>query len=277
MTGWPWRWLTRLALLALVLRPGPASADAPIWCHRVQPGDTLWRIAARHDTTLARLRDLNGLDQPDVLSVGRLLRLPTLWRLQSGTLAFDGPSLPARAGDLRKENREADRQNLSRMQNLRMARRFIRAGLLVPVETATRTWWLETVPKPLRVARPWTRTFIEQLTRAFHTFFGGRLKITSLTRTIPVQRALRHRNGNAAPTRGPFRSTHLTGASVDISKRLLDENQVSWLRLVLHRLEKRRLLHATEEFQEPHFHVMVFRRYRTYARTLPSPILIGGC
>ena len=76
--------------------------------------------------------------------------------------------------------------------------------------------------------------------------------------------------------RGRVQSTHLTGAAVDISKRGLGEPQVMWLRTVLQRLERRRLVYAAEEFREPHFHVFVRKRYLSYARRLPSPLLVGN-
>jgi hypothetical protein len=37
------------------------------------------------------------------------------------------------------------------------------------------------------------------------------------------------------------------------------------------------VLSPIEEFVQPHFHVMVFRRYASYARRLRLPVLIGGC
>ena len=49
------------------------------------------------------------------------------------------------------------------------------------------------------------------------------------------------------------------------------------MRTVLARLRGRGLIHAVEEFREPHFHVMVGRTYDEYARALRSPILAGGC
>lgn len=110
-----------------------------------------------------------------------------------------------------------------------------------------------------------------------HEIFGTKLKITSLIRTVATQRSLRSRNGNAAPARGESRSTHLTGASVDISKHPHSKREIYWLRQVLRRLTRQGFLHAIEEFHQPHFHVMVFRRYRSYARALTSPVAIGGC
>ncbi len=270
---------TAVSLLLIVVGPSnPGAAQAePVWCHEVDAGDTLSRIARRYATTIDRLQALNAGAALDTLPVGTVLRLPATARLEAGSLELDGGSLPARAGDLRRENRAADRERLSRMRDLAMVRRFVAAGLLVRVPDQERGYWIARVPAALRVARPWTTRFIGQLADAFYALFGDRLKITSLTRTVRGQRALQRWNPNAAPAVGPLRSTHLTGASVDISKNGFGGDEVGWLRVVLRRLERRQLVRATEEFQQPHFHVMVARRYLGYAARLPSALLIGGC
>lgn len=265
------------ALATVILLPTVAVGAEPIWCHRVRRGDTLSTLARRYGTTVQTLRTLNSLSPKAILHVGRLLTLPTLVALRRGDLKREPEPLTAAAGNLERENAEADRQDLSRMRNSRMVRRFVRRGLLVPVPAATHTYRVLGVPTWLRVTRPWTKQFIEQLARALHDLFGTRLKITSLTRTAGIQRRLRNQNGNAAPARGETRSTHLTGVSVDISKHPHSRREIRWLREVLRRLTRHRLLHAIEEFHQPHFHVMVFKRYRSYARTLTSPVLIGGC
>ncbi|MBI2369314.1 MAG: LysM peptidoglycan-binding domain-containing protein [Deltaproteobacteria bacterium] len=266
------------AVAALALIPEVASAGPPVWCHRIRRGDTLFALARRYDTSVRELRRLNPLRRDSRLLAGRTLTLPALVELRRGRLGLAPEPLRARPGDVQHENLHADRLGLSRMRDLRMVERFVRAGLLVPVPEETRTYWVAGVPAALRVARPWTKRFIEQLARGFHELFGGRLKVTSLTRTAEVQRVLRARNINAAPARGRAPSAHLTGATVDISKSGLAGPAIAWLRHVLGRLAREhRVLHAIEEFREPHFHLMVFRHYPSFARTLASPILIGGC
>jgi hypothetical protein len=158
-----------------------------------------------------------------------------------------------------------------------MIRRFQKAGFLVAIPAETPTYYVEGMRSSFRLARPWTKHFIEQLASAFQEIFGQRLRITSLTRTRLTQLVLRRTNPNAAPARGAVQSTHLTGAAVDISKRSLTEAELAWLRTVLWRLRRKGLIHAVEEFLEPHFHVMVRRRYPEYGRVLPSPIVVGGC
>jgi hypothetical protein len=150
------------------------------------------------------------------------------------------------------------------MRDIAMVQRFRRAGRLVSVPAETATYYVAGVSAALRAARPWTKHFIEEVSRAFHRLFDQRLRITSLTRTRALQRRLLQASIGAAPAQGPVQSTHLTGAALDISKRALSAIQVAWLRTVLDRLNRRGLIHVVEEFQEPHFHVMVTRRYLRY-------------
>jgi murein DD-endopeptidase MepM/ murein hydrolase activator NlpD len=260
-----------------MLMGGVSAAAEPVWCHEVRSGDTLAGISRRYRAPLAKLLAVNALGNGQALRVGTRLVLPSI-RARLGALRAGRPlALRAPAGHLRRENAAATRDGLSRMRDLAMVRRFRRAGRLVPVVAEARSYYVAGVSAASRVARPWTRRFIEQLAGAMHARFETRLRVTSLTRTPASQLALRRVNVNAAPTAGPARSTHLTGAAVDISKRGLAEPEVAWLRTVLGRLKARGLIHAVEEFREPHFHVLVRRGYATYARALPAPILAGGC
>jgi LysM repeat protein len=44
--------------------------------HRVRRGDTLTRIARRFDTTVAVLKELNGMKDPPRIRIGQRLRVP---------------------------------------------------------------------------------------------------------------------------------------------------------------------------------------------------------
>jgi N-acetylmuramoyl-L-alanine amidase len=50
-------------------RADDASGRAIV--HRVQRGDTLWDLSRRYQTTIARLRKLNGMRSSDDLRVGQ--------------------------------------------------------------------------------------------------------------------------------------------------------------------------------------------------------------
>ena len=162
------------------------------------------------------------------------------------------------------QNTHADADHLSRMLDSSMVRRFVQHGYLVAVPSSTRSWYLHAIPSANHYCRPWTKVFLERLGRQFRAKFGHRLRVTSLVRTVASQISLSHRNGNAANAFGPLRSSHLTGATVDISKHSMSAVEQRWMRDVLYSLRKRGYLYAIEEFQQPTFHVMVYRNYLDY-------------
>jgi hypothetical protein len=232
--------LVALAALGALVVSSVALASERLGCREAAPGTSRWTLFRHHE---AANREFLAIIKSGVRP----------W--------FTPPSLRASAGHLRLENRAARRDDLSRMRDVRTVARFRLARLLVPVPEQTDTYYVAGVAPALRVARPWTKRFITDLAEAYRRRSGTRLRITSLTRTIGHQGLLRLTNVNAAPARGRVRSTHLTGASVDISKRGLSDSDTAWLRAVLDGLHRRRLVHAVEEFRQPHFHVMVRRSY----------------
>lgn len=268
-------WGIALAALAGLATAVPEAMALPSWCHVVQRGDSLDRIARQARTSVARIRRLNAIDPAWPIRAGDILALPGVERLGDGELASMARPIPASRGHRARENAGADADRLSRIRTRAALDRFVRTGLLVPVPPVAPGFAVVGVPGWRRVARPWTRTFLRQLGVAVNTRFGGRLRVTDLTRTEAVQLALGAWNGNAAPARGPLASTHLTGAAVDLSKVEHSDLEIAWLRAVLRRLNERGLMDAIEEFAQPHFHVMVFRAYERYAARLRAPSAIG--
>lgn len=162
------------------------------------------------------------------------------------------------------QNQQADEDNLSRIEDSKMLDRFVRLKLLTAVPGDTRDYYLANVPSRYRYARPWTKLFIERLSNQYRDRFGAKLRVTSLIRTVSLQNSLRRRNANAASPYGEKRSTHLTGASIDISKKGMTRAQQSWMRTVLRSLREKGHIFAIEEFQQPAFHIMVYRQYEDY-------------
>jgi len=268
-------WSIALAALASLATAVPEAMALPPWCHVVQRGDSLARIARQARTSAARVRHLNAIDPARPIRPGDILALPGVDGVGDKELAALARPIPARQGHRARENQGADADRLSRIRTRAVLDRFVRAGLLVPVPPVTPGFAVAGVPGWRRVTRPWTRTFLRQLGVAVNVRFGGRLRVTDLTRTEAVQLALGGWNGNAAPARGPLTSTHLTGAAVDLSKVEHADVEIVWLRAVLRRLNARGLVNAIEEFAQPHFHVMVFRAYERYAARLRAPSAIG--
>ena len=145
-----------------------------------------------------------------------------------------------------------------------MVGRWARLQLLVPVKEKTPNYYLHAVPSDYRYLRPWARLLLERLSQQYRYRFGRQLRVTSLLRTVSYQKSLARRNANAAPSSGPKASVHLTGACLDISKKVMTRSQQKWVRNVLSQLHKRKYLYAIEEFRQPAFHVLVHRRYEDY-------------
>lgn len=179
---------------------------------------------------------------------------------------------------LARENAVADRHDLTRIRDLAELRRFIDRGLLVPVRP-TDAYDLdpelgEDDPDNAALyahARPWTRAFLDDVLAEGHRLHGDRFLITSLTRTQAYQRQLRRHNPTAATGRTPAeRSSHLTGATVDIRSTTLSPEGLAWFRRRLAALERRGALQATEERGNGCFHIMIFPDYERRAHP-PAP------
>lgn len=176
--------------------------------------------------------------------------------------------LIARDSSQAVQNAQANAFHLSRLRNRAMVRRFYAAGLLVAVPGRTRYYYLHEIPASYRYLRPWAKLFLDRLSQEYYTRFRQRLRVTSLLRTVALQLQLERRNPNAARATGSYRSSHLTGATLDISKRFMKARGQAWMRQVLLNLKRAGYLYAVEEFEEPCFHVMVYPTYRQYVAQL---------
>lgn len=259
------------AAVLLLLLPRVGWTGEAVRCRQVRHGDrTATAIAGHCRRPLAPRRASAGRASGSPRRAHGIPQWPAVLYVDPARLHLVRRPLVAPPGRLRRESDAALRDQLCRMRDIPMVQRFREAGLLVTVPAEAATYYVAGVSAPLRAARPWTKSFIEQTSRAFHRLFDRRLRITSLTRTRAVQRSLLRTNVGAAPAQGAVQSTHLTGATLDISKRALSATQVAWLRTVLDRLSRRGLIHVVEEFQAPHFHVMVTRRFLQYDGAEPA-------
>lgn len=169
------------------------------------------------------------------------------------------------------QNRRADQEGLSRIRDRAMLRRFVRADLLVPVPSRSLYYYTRYIPAEYHYLRPWSKLFLERLSRQYYARFKKRLRVTSMVRTAALQGRLAQRNENAAGAHGPRRSSHLTGATLDISKFGMGRREIDWMRRYLHALKQRGYIYAVEEFSQPTFHIMVYKRYADYVTGRPGP------
>src|SRR3954467_10652823 len=111
--------LSRSLLLAtpivLLLAAAPASATVP---HTVQPGETLWSIAAANNLTTRTVAAFNGLSENAQVVLGSTINVPTV---AEGASALAGTGAPqARAAPAPR------RARVGRPRRARLLRRALR-------------------------------------------------------------------------------------------------------------------------------------------------------
>lgn len=179
----------------------------------------------------------------------------------AGRLPYGSPGMQER------QNAAADRFGLSRVKDLGMLRRFIEAGRLVKIEN-TSSYALETVGSHDHAhaelyahARPWVKSFLDRELGAGAAKYGMRFKVTSLVRTRAYQRSLCRHGGSGAICGSSWwkQSSHLTGSTVDITKKDLNQKARTWLESRIVELAKRSKVIAIQEGDC--YHVMVLPSY----------------
>ena len=159
-------------------------------------------------------------------------------------------SLRGSPGSLERQNLHARQHDFTYLRESSQVRRFVEAGLLVPIRN-TQTYVLKDVSFPF--ARPQVKLFVERMSGQYRQACGERLVVTSLTRPNS------HQPRNASPD-----SVHPTGMALDLRR---PTNSVCrrWLEDTLLYFEGQRVLEATLERGPPHYHVAVFPRdYAAY-------------
>ena len=171
-------------------------------------------------------------------------------------------SLKGSADSLAWQNKIADEQKLPRVSSDEELEKLKKSGVLVRMpETFKIDPRLE---QKWRWVLPETAKFLDDFGVNFINHFGRFFKTTSAIRTLARQIEIaKEGNPNAElPEKGPRRTVHTTGATVDISKIDMNEEELKWMRKELLRLEKLQVIEATEEdFKQKCFHIMVFRTY----------------
>jgi len=137
----------------------------------------------------------------------------------------------------------------------------IATGMLVQVPVSTALSINGNLPENRRYCRPWTASFLSDLSRAHSAEFHSPLLVTSAVRTVEYQKRLARINGNAAAAEGDIASPHLTGGTIDIAKQGLSRREIAWMRARLLVLQNAGKIDVAEEFHQACFHITVYKSY----------------
>jgi len=162
---------------------------------------------------------------------------------------------------LLRQNAEIDRLELPRIQNEAELQQLIASEELVPIVESQNLKIDRRLDPSRRYCRPWTRDFLEDLSEAYYDQFHSQIQVNSAVRTVQVQKKLRRHNRNAAPEKGDTASSHLAGITVDIQRRGMSRQQISWMEQYLMPLRDQGLVEPEEERHQWVFHVAVSGRY----------------
>jgi hypothetical protein len=159
------------------------------------------------------------------------------------------------------QNAEVDRMELPRIQDDDEMEALKASGELVPILESEHLRIDPRLDPDRRFCRPWTRDFVQDLSKAYFETFQSQIQINSAVRTVKVQKKLRRHNRNAAPEKGELASSHLAGITVDIQRRGLSPQQIKWVQQYMMPLKELGLIEPEEERRQWVFHVMVSDRY----------------
>lgn len=175
-------------------------------------------------------------------------------------------SLKGTPDSLRRENAAAEWASLVYIEDDVMLATLKRAGELVPIPETAGVKIDARLDEKWAWVRPWVAEFLHDLGRDFHKVHQSAFRVSSAVRTVEYQGFLTLINLNAAPVTGDRRSTHPTGATIDITKRFLTPREIKWLGARLRSLKGQGLIEATEEFSQTVFHIMVLPRQQDDSR-----------
>lgn len=177
---------------------------------------------------------------------------------------------PTLVGGIKKEEAAAQRHRLTRFADQAALQRAVNQKLLVRVPDTGIGFAIDAEvgkhadknQELYRYARVYTHNFIHVLGERYNKVSnGGSFVISSLVRTCKYQQriAKRERNHNAVTC---DKTTHTTGATIDIMRSLIPPEYRSWFRAELARVSQTGTVLVKQENHQPVYHVMVLPTYR---------------
>lgn len=126
------------------------------------------------------------------------------------------------------QNQMIKQMGLERIGDERRLASLVETGVLValPIEDAMKI--APSLPSNRRYVLPMVNSFLVKLASEYYAEFRQPLMVDSAVRPMTVQKKLRRHNASAAPVQGETASSHETGATVDLSRRMT-KAQTRWL------------------------------------------------
>lgn len=165
------------------------------------------------------------------------------------------------------QNAEVDRLNLPRIQDDTELEALKADGSLVAIVPGQTLRIEPSLDPSRRYCRPWTLDFVNDLSQAYYSRFHEQIQVNSAVRTVKVQKKLRRHNRNAAPYEGDTASSHLAGVTVDLQRRGMTKQQITWMERYLFYMKAVGLVEPEEERRHWCFHIMVSGRYDEWRQT----------
>jgi hypothetical protein len=162
---------------------------------------------------------------------------------------------------LARQNEKTDADGLERILDDSDLKDRIAQGFLVQVPVSGALSINQSLPEERRYCRPWTATFLTDLSKSHDKRFHTPLYVSSAVRTVEYQKHLIRHNGNAAAATGDIVSPHVTGATIDIAKSRMSKSEIYWMRQRLGDLQDAGKIDVEEEFRQACFHITVYKSY----------------
>jgi len=165
------------------------------------------------------------------------------------------------------QNAEIDRLDLPRIQNDTELEALKGDGSLLPIIPSESLKIESSLDPSRRFCRPWTLDFVNDLSQAYYNRFHAQIQLNSAVRTVTVQKKLRRHNRNAAPAEGETASSHLAGVTIDLQRRGMTKQQITWMEHYLFYMKALGLVEPEEERRHWCFHIMVSGLYSDWRQT----------
>jgi hypothetical protein len=237
--------------------PSVASAPAPEFSSPIEAGTETSSTALAANAVAANATAATAIGAP----IDGANPIDLLSGTASSTRTLGRYALRGNHDSLVRQNERSQADDLERIEDDADLADRIARGALVPVPESAALAVNSSLPGDRRYCRPWTATFLTDLSRAHDAQFHRPLIVSSAVRTVEYQRHLMRRNRNAAAAEGDIVSPHLTGATIDIAKSGLSRREMAWMRDKLLVLQNRGLIDVEEEFRQSCFHITVYKDY----------------